>query len=795
MNAYDRRVAIANRFVERIAAGDAVFSGIGPTAGLPCTMSGGITKHLGGMNSLMLLQIMKDQRWNDPRFFTLDQVKESGWAVREGAKKVALQFFQSTGPDGLPLAQPEATSFRVYNASEIDGVDPFEGAPRAPVADISAAVLAAFPEAPPGDLRSGIAKLMETFDVIAPTATAADRALRIAVAVTFVEAQTLPLGPAAAPLFQEQWITELSLAPMNLYPVVRDAALLSSKAIRAINAVTMERETADAIARARDDRRDSTDSRIVQDKKMAQKTGATARTEALFAERVAILAVPFAERTKASALGAVWYPPQSLWFVPPGLSTGPFAEWNPRAHTLGEVATERVLIEEFKQAMASIGLDTSKDVIADGKWHNVAVDSKKKVKNLSGSYIFSLDGARDGGAIGTINNKDTGEQLTWRYEGALLTPEQRARFRQEALAREAIAARELVGAQAAAAVTANEVWEKSGPAEGNGYAQKKGISTAAFRQAPGSLLRKFPEFSSESGASAIRANEKYLIVPMRNAQGELRAVQAVSQDGSIKSFMRGAQKNGLMLVLGADSLVDLSKSAPASVSYVEGAATGVSFHKACNTPVVICFDAGNMETVAEETVGMFPATTKRIFAIDNDQFFIERAAGMLSEKLGLNPHTPNGQRVAIRAGAESIRALTLGEIVADGEWHETARGTYRVSLNLDSERVAVDSAVVDVVPTGGRKMMATFQNRGLQAGRACMKAVEKLEKSDGASAMIAMPEFKSLAGRPTDWNDLDKQEGPGAISALVPVLAPQQSPAELPARRVGENRRLASLSR
>jgi hypothetical protein len=158
--------------------------------------------------------------------------------------------------------------------------------------------------------------------------------------------------------------------------------------------------------------------------------------------------------------------------------------------------------------------------------------------------------------------------------------------------------------------------------------------------------------------------------------------------------------------------------------------------------------------------------------VDDDQFHIERAQGFLSEKLGINPHAPDGERIAVAKGAAGLRSMSFGEAIADGQWHQGARGSYCVTLHRDAGSEAVRSAVVEILPTGvGRKVTATFANRGVEAGRTAMGsiALDGVTKPAlaGVRAVMVMPEFKSLVGRPTDFNDLAKAEGVEAVRAVL----------------------------
>ena len=157
MNAYAHRVAIGRRFGSRIAAGDAVFlSAPGGISGLPCTVTDGKRRVLVGVNRFMLMQMMKDKAWADPRFFTADQIKQAGWSIAPEAKPVGLQFLVSTGDDGLPLEAPLSKRFHVFNASEIAGVPLADAVAPVPVKDVETAASQAGFAAGPGGVQDAV---------------------------------------------------------------------------------------------------------------------------------------------------------------------------------------------------------------------------------------------------------------------------------------------------------------------------------------------------------------------------------------------------------------------------------------------------------------------------------------------------------------------------------------------------------------------------------------------------------------------------------------------------------------
>lgn len=772
MNAIAHREAIGRRFGSRIASRDAVFLAEGGSiSGLPCTGAEEV-RPFGGVNRFMLLQVMKDQSWRDPRFFTAAQVQQAGWKIKPNARKIGLQYFVGTGTDGLPLEEPEVKRFNVFNASDIVGVPEVAHPVRIGSSCLEEAVQRTGVEASTGgELGARVQawlSSMQAPDVVG----AAGAAMRVMLAQSLLHFET---GVGAAVFGNDvvaEWASAIDADPLLFFRAVKDAELLAARVMSEVNIVAAERCAEAEVEMAG---RLQTDTSVESETGagMGRQAGTTARVEALFMEREAVLAVPYVDKDRAGKLGAVWYPPQSLWFVPKGLDVALFNEWNPRRNVLGPVATREVLLESFRDAMHDVGIVPPDEILPDGKWHGVAVTCAKNPKNSKGTYILTLDGARDGGAIGTVINKSSGARATWRYEGALLTPEQRAKMRAEVLAREALAAAAALKVQDLAAEHAAEIWAVAGDANGNGYARKKGISTDGLKQVEGAVLLKYAEFKSEAGTSIIRPRELYLLVPMLTADGVLRAVQAISADGKVKSFMRGGQKKGTMFFLGMNSFADVDPAVVSTVAYVEGLSTGDSLHQAVKSPVVVCFDAGNLETVVAETSERLTPAVTRMLAVDNDQFHVERALAFLSDKLGVNPHSGGVASVQVSSGGGVMREVPLGDAIADGEWHQTARGKYSMTLVCEEDSAAVRSVAIEVVPEKARQIGATFANRGVEAGRAAVLAIEALDKRAarglGAATPVAitMPVFQSLAGRPTDWNDLAAKEGHQAVRAAV----------------------------
>ncbi|MDD2324618.1 MAG: DUF3631 domain-containing protein [Alphaproteobacteria bacterium] len=109
------------------------------------------------------------------------------------------------------------------------------------------------------------------------------------------------------------------------------------------------------------------------------------------------------------------------------------------------------------------------------------------------------------------------------------------------------------------------------------------------------------------------AKPDVLILPMRDVEGRLWNYQAIYPDGT-KRLQKGARKKGCFLLIGA---TDLSKVAFSYV--VEGYATGASVHMASGKPVIVAFDAGNLDPVVAAVRSHFSSMVL-VIAGDDDRW-------------------------------------------------------------------------------------------------------------------------------------------------------------------------------
>jgi hypothetical protein len=181
-------------------------------------------------------------------------------------------------------------------------------------------------------------------------------------------------------------------------------------------------------------------------------------------------------------------------------------------------------------------------------------------------------------------------------------------------------------------------------------------------------------------------------------------------------------------------------------------------------PVIVCFDAGNLESIALAEAPRLPPNLRPVLCVDNDQYHVERAIAFLADRVGVNPNSLRRPSLSVLAGPwpSSIRQVPVGDVNVDGQWRQAAGGRYRVQLEHEQSGRTVRALHVECVPAGDPKLTrASFSNRGLEAGRRALESLSTARPAAvaGADAVIAVPEFGSCERRPTDWNDLEVAEG------------------------------------
>jgi len=172
-----------------------------------------------------------------------------------------------------------------------------------------------------------------------------------------------------------------------------------------------------------------------------------------------------------------------------------------------------------------------------------------------------------------------------RHEDRDLTPAEKKAFarRMETLRRQHEAEQRQKQAEAAAAAATR--WAAAVPAHDHPYLTAKGVH-----------------------GHGVRVEARHtLLIPMRDTEGRLHSLQAISPDGS-KRFMPGARTKGCYHAIGKPS---------GRLVICEGYATGATIHEDTGHAVAIAFNSGNLLPVAKTLRAKFPCITL-VLAADDD---------------------------------------------------------------------------------------------------------------------------------------------------------------------------------
>ena len=302
------------------------------------------------------------------------------------------------------------------------------------------------------------------------------------------------------------------------------------------------------------------------------------------AEKPTALHVPYEDKELAKKLGARWDRERKQWYAPAGTDLEPLSPWLNAKEV--ERRSQQTIDprQEFARKLEELGLDLRGELpVLDGRTHRVPVLAKNG-RGLDGAYCLHGDGIPAGWA----QNHVTGELIKLRATGVVLAPEERERQQRERAERLREAEAERRAAYEAAASRCKGMWDRFADATDAPYLEAKGVDAFGLKQ-----------------------DGENLIIPVRNADGEMRGFQAIAPDGR-KAFARGIEKKGNFHLIGEDK--DLSQG---EILLCEGYATGASLHMATDMPVAVAFDAGNLRAVAEAIRERHP-NAAIIICADND---------------------------------------------------------------------------------------------------------------------------------------------------------------------------------
>lgn len=269
---------------------------------------------------------------------------------------------------------------------------------------------------------------------------------------------------------------------------------------------------------------------------------------------------------------------------------------------------------QFKSFMAENGLPCDEEIIVDGKIHRYSSDANKY--KLDEWYIAHegiantcVDSNRPYlvATFGSWSQGITLEFKSWEYNKS--SGEEIVNFIMSSGAKRQDAYSEISETRDKAAKRANSIWDMSSDSLTEGhlsYFKMKGILPVVG-------VRYGKNFNGDES----------IIIPIRNTGDKIRSLQYIWVDETGKShkqFLFGGEKKGNFFMMGSGY--------PHSrlIFIVEGYATGSSVYQAINNEysVVVAFDAGNLESVAENIKNKYPKSII-IIAGDADDIGILKA--------------------------------------------------------------------------------------------------------------------------------------------------------------------------
>lgn len=496
------------------------------------------------------------------------------------------------------------------------------------------------------------------------------------------------------------------------------------------------------------------------------------------------LAVPYAEKNEAKALGAKWDKEAKSWYAPEGVdvATSGLARWSVDKANVVTASEPKPAIEQFKDALKDAGLQLKGEVVTDGKMQRVPVEGDRGGAT-SGAYAYHEAGRTPGGFI---QNYKTGEVVHWKPEGK--TPELSAadRARQAAEAVEQRKARDAArqSEHGATAAAAQALWNEAPAATAdNAYCKAKGIANpTGLRVVPDSVSPetaahgiKIAKTAKEAKAlrEADPANRVFkagdLLIPGTDGEGKLWTLQSVNP--YFKSFMKGGRKAGLYTVAGADDpRKALAQNSDSPLVLAEGYATADTVSRLLGgKPVIVAFDSGNLDAVATELRDRHPSRPLLI-AADNDHNAPKEldANGKPKVNVGLVKATETAEK---HGGGVMAPQFNDGEKGSD--WNDLAgsRGD-EAARRMLAEQMAVakrDAAITaERLTTLARTRDMEARNDPTTSADDAAVAMERGHAAEVlAGAQSALSEVRSMAADGVTGNTKGATRSAAAVKAGI----------------------------
>ncbi|MBM4207686.1 MAG: toprim domain-containing protein [Gammaproteobacteria bacterium] len=250
------------------------------------------------------------------------------------------------------------------------------------------------------------------------------------------------------------------------------------------------------------------------------------------------------------------------------------------------ITTQAEIIGLFSDAIADHGFKVTGDIVADGALHRCNLDGHSK-DTRNGAYVLHLDGKRP---AGWFMDYKTGSTLKWAMprgkDDAKHDKQAQDEINRQIQYAKEVRAKEIADLHRKSAERARHIWHRATPITETGnqpYLAKKRVQ-----------------------AHGVRLNVSALVIPLQDETGAIVNLQFILPDGT-KRFLSGGRKKGCYFIIGEPT---------ETILICEGYATGATLHEQTGKQVIIAFDAGNLNPVAQAMRAMHSGEI--IICGDND---------------------------------------------------------------------------------------------------------------------------------------------------------------------------------
>ena len=306
-------------------------------------------------------------------------------------------------------------------------------------------------------------------------------------------------------------------------------------------------------------------------------------------------------------------------------------------------ASEWEILEELSVAFAEAGLECPGDLgrdKADGKWHRCRGEGQTgSVSGGCGAYLLEWDERRPR----LVAYNFAGDRCSIRLfrHASMTRRESRELERIKKERRKELLRQDKLEADDAA-VRAQEEWARLSPLESVcGYLEAKSLQDVY----------------------GLRGTADRIAVPLRNADGQLRAIQTITkEDGGFKKlFTKGCRMPGLYFEFPEDP----NGTGPIAVG--EGLATVGTVVDVMGWHGVVALDCGNLDAVVGAVRELYPKRPVVVLA-DNDAFWNSDAGGSRPHRKDeRRPDEDNVGLVKARAAAQKYGAKLAIPPLAGGK--------------------------------------------------------------------------------------------------------------------------------